>query len=428
LSQADTPYRRYLLTVLAIVYAFQFMDQAVLSLLLQPIKEDLHLSDTQMGFLTGIAFALFYATFGIPIARWADRGNRITIISLAIALWSSMLVFCGMAASFWQLLIARICAAVGESGSSPPAQSLIGEYYSRSERPAAMAYYMMGGNLSVLIGSAVCGWLNVWYGWRVAFFAIAVPGLVIAVVVRLTLHEPRIKRVREQPSEWQPPAGLGYRAVFARLWKQESYRNLLIGYTLIQLISYGIAQWAPTFLMRTHHISTGEVGTWQGVIWGVGGAIGTFGGGYLARRYTTNKERLQLKVMAAAMLAFMPLYLGIYLSPNKYLAFSLMATSALLYCSIFGPLFAMIQEIVAPQMRAMAVAILLLFAQLVGQGLGPMAVGIMSDLLRPEFGDGSLRIALLVWTPGYILAAIHLIRAGKHVESDVAVSRGSVGA
>jgi MFS transporter, Spinster family, sphingosine-1-phosphate transporter len=413
-------YRRYLLALLTVVYAFNFLDRNVLAMVMQAIKLDLDLSDTQLGFMSGIAFALFYATLGIPIARWADRGNRIAIISFTTALWSAMVIFCGMANSFVQMLIARVGVAIGEAGCVPPAQSLIGDYYSRQERPRAMSIYMIGMPLSVVLGFAVAGWINEWYGWRVTFFAVGLPGILLTLVVMLSLHEPRN---RGKTTIAAPSVGKTQEStwlVFSTLWRQPSYRHLLLGYTVVNLFSYGIAQWTPAFLIRTHHIETGELGSWYALIWGVGGAAGTYLGGYWASRHAVSNERLQLRVMAAVLLGFVPLYLGIYLTSSLYTAFALMMLSALIYCSMNGPLFAMLQELVAPRMRATSVAIVLFFSNLIGLGLGPMAVGVMSDVLAPLYGEDSLKVSLLMWTPGYLWAAYHLLRAGKSVQADIA--------
>lgn len=411
-----------MLTILTIVYAFNFMDRNVLAILMQSIKMDLQLTDSQIGVLTGIAFAFFYSTLGIPLARWADFGNRITIISITVALWSVMVIYCGLATTYLQMLLARVGVAVGEAGCVPPAQSLISDYYSRDERPRAMSHYMLGVPLSVIVGLVMGGWINELYGWRMAFFTIGVPGILLAIIVRFSLREPRLNNLLPRTAQREATVPT-YGKVFRTLWRQLAYRHLAIGFTLIYLFSFGISQWTPAFLIRTFHIETGELGLWYAFIWGVGGLVGTYLGGYCAGRYAAKNERLQLRVMAGVLFGFIPLYIGIYLSASIYVAFFLMLIAAFMFTSIFGPIFAMIQGIVAPDMRAMSVAILLLFANLVGMGLGPIAVGVMSDLLKPVFGDDALRFALLMWTPGYLWAIFHLMRAEKYVQAEVAISR-----
>lgn len=416
-----TQYRNWMLTVLAVIYAFNFCDRLIVNLLMEDIKRDMQLSDTQMGLLTGMAFAFFYSTLGIPLARWADRGNRITIISLATALWGVMVMSCGLVGTYLQLLLARIGAAVGEAGCVPPAQSLIADYYERNERARAISLYLLGGQAAVILGSGAAGWLNQHYGWRVAFLVLGAPGLVLALLVRFGLREPRLSAAGPKQLATTKPAG--YMAEFKILWGQPAYRHLTLGYTIITLFGFGIGTWMMAFLIRTYGINTAELGVWNGLIWGVGGMVGTYAGGHLACRYAADNEPLQLKVMAALLAGFIPMYLGIYTAHSMTIVLGLMTVGALFYTAMVGPLFALIQQVVAPNMRAMAIAVTLLLSNLIGMGLGPFAVGAMSDLLAPRLGDESLRIALVVWTPGYLWAAWHLLRARRHVRDDIESAR-----
>lgn len=418
-----TTYRSRMLTILAVVYAFHFIDRNVVTLLIEDIKADMQLSDTQVGLLTGMAFAFFYSILGIPIARWADRGNRITIISLSTALWSAMVLCCGFAVTYLQLLLARVGAAVGEAGCVPPAHSLIADYYDRRERARALSLYMVGGQASIILSSAAAGWLNHFYGWRVAFLVLGAPGLLLALLVRFALHEPRLVAT---PARSKPPiaaAPAGYGPEFRALWRQLAYRHLTAALAIIHLFGFGIGQWVPPFLIRSYGIDTGELGSWYGLIWGVGGALGTFAGGYLVNRYAADKERLQLKIIAGLLGAFIPLYIGIYLVNTLNVVFGLMAVAALLLTAMYGPLFALVQQVVAPNMRALAIAVVLMLANLIGMGLGPVAVGVLSDFLAPRLGDESLRVALVIWTPGYLWAAFHLLRACRYVRDDIESSR-----
>jgi MFS family permease len=419
-SMPPSKYRSRMLTLLAMVYAFHFIDRGILTLLIEDIKRDMQLTDTQVGLLTGMAFALFYSTLGIPIARWADRGNRITIISLATALWSAMVVCCGLAGTYLQLLAARIGAAVGEAGCVPPAQSLIADYYERKERARAMALYMVGGQASIILTSAVAGWLNQLYGWRVAFLVLGAPGLLLALLVRFYLHEPRLSAGAVRPAAAAP---VGYLTEFKILWRQRAFRHLTIGFTLITFFGAGIGQWMPPFLIRTYGINTAELGAWYGLIWGVGGVVGTYAGGHLASRYAADDERLQLKAMAGLLAGFIPLYLGIYLVHNIHVVFGLMTVGALLLTAMVAPLFALLQQVVSANMRAMAIAVALLLSNLIGMGVGPVVVGAISDFLAPRLGDGSLRAALVIWTPGYLWAVAHLLRARRYVCEEIESSR-----
>jgi MFS family permease len=415
-----------------IIQAFNYLDGLALGVVLQNIKVDLSLSDTQLGVLSGIAFALFYSVMGIPIARWADRGNRVTIISLTACVWSVMVALCGLASSFTQLLLIRVGVAVGEAGCIPPAHSLIADYFSRAERPRAVAVYMLGGSLSTLIGYFLAGWLNQFYGWRAMFIMLGLPGLVPALVAWLTLREPRTLTApgdctaavssaqslssRNVGSNADRPS---VREVFATLWANVTFRHLLICFAVMNFFGSGILQWQPAFFVRSFGLQTGELGTWFAVIYGVGGLLGTYWGGELAARFAANKEHLQLRVMSWIYTGFAIISACIYLSPNRYVAFAMVGLAALGGATTNGPLFATIQTLVPPRMRAVSIAVIYLFANLIGAGLGPLLSGALSDMLRPYLGEESLRYALLSLCPGYFWAAGHVWRASTSVASDL---------
>ena len=424
--------KNYLLTVLLVILAFNYVDRFALGLLLQDIKVDLDLSDTQLGFLSGIAFALFYSVMGIPIARWADRGNRVTIIAITTALWSAAVALCGLAGSFLQLLLIRIGVAVGEAGCIPPAHSLIADSFTRAERPRAVARYMLGVPLSYVIGYFLAGWLNQLYGWRMTFILLGLPGLVLAALAWFTLREPRVAKANSAASHFassslssqREPAEVAsaqpsLKEVCVTLWANTTFRHLLFCFSIVSFFGYGILQWKPAFFMRSFGLATGELGTWFAVIYGLGGLLGTYLGGELAARHAAHNERLQLKVMAVANSSFGVLSACIYLSPNQYLAFAFLALATVGGYMVTGPLFATIQTLVPERMRAMSIALIYLFANFVGIGLGPLAAGALSDAFRPFVGEESLRYALLVLCPGYFWSAWHLWRASRTVKRDL---------
>lgn len=422
----STAYKHYLLTLLLVILAFNNVDRLALGLLLQDIKVDLELSDTQLGFLGGIAFALFYSVMGIPIARWADRGNRVTIITLTTAAWSAAVALCGMAATFGHLLLIRIGVAVGEAGCISPAHSLIADYFNRAERPRALAKYMLGYPLSSVIGYFLAGWLSDLYGWRMTFVLLGLPGLVLALLAWFTLREPRRATAGMQPTVPATPAqavpaesSASYREVWRVLWSNATFRHLLLCIAVQYFFGYGVMQWKPAFFIRTYGLETHEVGTWFALIYGASGILGTYVGGELASRYAANDERVQLKMMAAAYSLFGILSACIYLSPNHYAALVFLALATAGGATTAGPLFATIQTLVRPDMRAISIAAVYLFANLIGMGLGPLAAGALSDGLRPWFGDDSLRYALLILCPGYAWCGWHLWRASTTVSGDL---------
>ena len=407
-------YKHYLLALLTVVAAFNYLDRAVLSLLLEPIKEDLELSDSQLGFLTGFAFAVFYAVAGIPIARWADRGNRNTVITATTALWSAMVALCGLVNSYTQLLLVRVGVAVGEAGCVPPAQSLIADYFDRVERPRAMAVYWLCYPISMILGYLGGGWLAESVGWRMTFIVIGVPGVVLAILVKLTLREPRLKQTKifvvEQPS---------FKVVLTTLWQQHSFRQIVTAFCLASFFGIGVVQWLPTFFIRSHGMEIGELGFWFAFAWGLCGMFGTYLGGALATRYAANKEALQMRVLAVLCVLSGSLYVMVYLLPNQYVALAFMSIIAALFAMFNGPVFSMIQSLVNDRMRSVALALTFLFANLIGFGLGPVAVGVLSDLLAPKFGQESLRYALTLFSPGYLWLAYHYWQAGNTIEADI---------
>lgn len=417
-------YKNYLLGVLTVILVFNLLDRVALGLLIQDIKADLDLSDTQIGFLSGIAFALFYSVMGVPIARWADRGNRVTIISLTTALWSVAVAMCGMSTSFMQLLLIRVGVAVGEAGCNPPAFSLIADYFNRAERPRAAAIYGIGAPLSSVVGFFLAGWLNELYGWRMTFVLIGAPGVVLALVAYFTLREPRLARAQsgvvstrqQDPAEAEP----SMREVCVTLWNNVTFRDLLLCLSIMFFFLYGIFVWLPAFFMRSFGLGSGELGTWLALTFGLGGVIGAYCGGALASRYAAGNEQLQLRAMAFTVGGAGVLSVCTYLAPNHYIAFTLVTVSTMALTTVNGPLFATIQTLVPERMRAVAFAFLYLFANLIGMGMGPLAAGALSDVLHDWAGDESLRYALLILGPGYFISAWHAWRASRTVAGDLA--------
>ena len=410
-------YKNYLIVVLLVTLAFNYVDRIALGIVLQDLKSDLHLTDTQLGLLSGIAFAFFYSVMGIPIARWADRGNRVLIISLTTALWSVSVILCGVTNTFLQLLAVRVAVAVGEAGCIPPAHSLIADYFTRSERPRAVARYMLGAPLALLIGYFAAGWLNQLYGWRMTFILLGAPGLILAILSRLTLREPR-KSNRSDTDTVLPAVPV--KEVCRVLWSIRAFRHLLICFSVWYFFGYGLLQWTPAFFVRSHHLVTGELGLWLALIYGAGGAVGTYFGGEWATRFARGNERLQLLVCMGAFSLYGLLFLGVFLPSNKYLSFTALALANVGGSVVAGPLLGTMQTLVPQHMRATSVAMVYLFANLIGMGLGPLAAGSLSDTLRPMFGDESLRYALVILSPGYIWASWHLWLASKTIVADMA--------
>jgi len=416
--------RRYVLAVLTAVYTLNFLDRGLMALLLQPIKEDLHLSDTQLGFLTGIAFAVFYATLGIPVARLSDRRNRVTITAVAIALWGMTVMACLWVRSFPQLVAARVAAAVGEAGCMPPTYSLLGDYFPQpSKRVRAMSLYLLSGPFAVLISFIGGGWINQLYGWRTAFFVMGLPGLLVAVLVKATVKDPRSAGAAVRTGRTDAPK---FALVLRTLWKQRSTRHLGVAIILLFTLGYGLAPWYGAFLMRTHGMTSAELGIWMGLILGVGGIVGIWGGGYLSARWFADDERSQMRLSAMSIIALVPLYLVFLLVPQRSGALAAFVPLVTIFNVFSAPAFSLMQRLVADDMRATTLAVIMFLVNLIGMGVGPQLVGILSDAFMPRFGADSLRYAMLFTSVLALWAAFHFWRVGEAVSQDLALTSPSV--
>jgi MFS family permease len=418
LSQA---YKRYVLGTLTVVYTVNYLDRGLIYLLLQPIKEDLHLSDTELGFVTGIAFGLFYATLGLPIARWADRGNRVTIISIAIALWGGAVMMCLLVTNFIQLLAARVAAAAGEAGCMPPVFSLLPDYFrGPAEGTRAMTIYWLGNPLGVVISYIVGGWINELYGWRVAFAVMGIPALVLAALVKLTIAEPRTQAARPHVQMVNQPLS-GMADVLRTLWSQRASRHLTIAIILSWTYGTGVTPWYAAFLMRSHGMGTAEIGVWFGTICALGATVGTLLGGYVCARWFANNARGQTRLSAFLIASLVPFSVLFLLLSNKHEALIALAVSMVLSNFYVGPTFALMQRLVIDEMRATTLAVVMALANLIGMAIGPQLVGIVSDFLRPVLGSDSLRYAIMTVSFVAFWSAYHFWQVGRTVQQDLVV-------
>ena len=416
-EELTTSYRYYALGILTFVYVFNFIDRQILVILQESIKADLGLSDTQLGFLSGISFAIFYVTVGIPIARWADKGNRRNIVALAIAIWSFMTAISGAAQNFGQLLAARIGVGIGEAGGSPPAHSMISDMFPPKQRATALSVYSMGINFGILIGFVIGGYVNDWLGWRYVFLIVGAPGILMALVVRFTLKEPprgyseKRREVAEAPS---------VKDVFRLLWSRRSFRHMSIAAGLHAFVGYGVGQWIASFYIRTYDLgSTGEIGFWLGIISGTAGALGTFMGGYLTDKLGGRDKRWYIWIPAMATVAAIPFSLTVYLLNNYALSLTIYLIPVFLGAMYLGPTLAMTHGIVGIRMRALASSILFFVLNLIGLGLGPLFTGMLSDAYTPHFGADGLRYALVTVVLVYLWCGYHYMQAAKTIREDL---------
>ena len=417
-ADAATPsksYRRYVLVVLTLVYALNFIDRQILVILQESIKVDMDLSDSQLGLLTGFAFAIFYVSVGIPIARWADIGNRRNIVSLAIAVWSGMTALSGLTQNFWQLLMARIGVGVGEAGGSPPSHSSISDYYPPEQRGSALSFYSTGVYLGILFGFLIGGWINSQFGWRAAFFVVGIPGFLVALLVRLTIREP--VRGGLDGRALEAPATFG--ETLRTLREFGSFRLFAIAAGLNAFSSYGIGNFMPSFLIRSHDFTSMQVGTSLALITGIGGAMGTYFGGVLADRYGANDKRWYLWIAAIPGACSVPLMLSAVFVADPRLTLACLFFATMLGAFYLGPTIAISHNLVSPSMRAMASAILFFILNLIGLGMGPLVVGMISDALAPAYGSESLRYSLGIVSLINLVSATLFILAARKLLSDL---------
>ncbi len=413
--------RYRILLILTVVYALNVLDRYILGVLLPQIKHDLAVNDTYLGVLTGAGFAIFYATLGVPLASVADRTSRKGIIAASLALFSVMTAICGFARTFAQLFVARIGVAVGEAGTSPPSFSIISDYFPQSERSKAMAIFTVGANVGVLAGFTLGGLVATRYGWRTAFFIVGVPGLIMAAVVAGIVREPD----RGQSDRFQagrPVEGrvVGVREALAFLWGQKSFRHLVLGVALTLFVSNGVSAWLPSFLLRSHGVATDKSGIAVGLALGIGGIVGTLaGGGVLVDRMSLRDLRWPVWIVTISMVFTFIGNLLVFIAPTGTLAMAVFIVPAILTTVWQAPTLAMTQGLAPINMRATAGACYVLIANLIGLGLGPLIVGVLSDTYaRLGAGQDSLRWALLSTVPVGLWAGVHFLLAARSLRAD----------
>jgi predicted MFS family arabinose efflux permease len=385
-------YRNYVLVMLTLVYVFNFIDRQLLVILQESIKKELHLSDTQLGLLSGFTFAIFYVTLGIPIARFADKGNRRNIVTLSLGLWSVMTAFSGLARNFIQLLLARIGVGVGEAGGSPPAHAMISDYFPPEKRSTALSVYSTGIYFGVLIGFIMGGYLNQHLGWRTAFIAVGIPGIIFSLLFFATVKEPSKGATDVNPSHAAPT----FLHVLRLLASSPTFVSLSMATALLVFCIYGLMNWAPSFLARLHGMKTAQIGVVLGLILGFGGAIGSFAGGFLTDRFGATDKRWYLKIPAYAILVSIPFEAGAIFLHNTTGSIICIGCVATLHSMYLGPSISVAHSLVPASMRALTSAVLFLVLNLIGLGFGPLVVGKLSDWLAPSYGTASLRWALSI--------------------------------
>jgi predicted MFS family arabinose efflux permease len=408
-------YTGYVVALLTVVNTFNYMDRMALSVLLPQIKADLRLADSELGLLTGLAFFVFYALCGVPIARWADRGSRRNLIALTLTLWSVMTAIVGASRSFLHLFLARVGVGVGEAGGLPAAQSLLCDYVPPERRAGAYAVHSFGLYAGMMVGMTAAGILGEHIGWRWTFLALGAPGLALALIVQLTLREPQ-RGTFDTP---QDRNAISLTEALAFLWSCNTYRWLVLFLTLNGFVVYGLNQWWPSLYLRSFGLAIADVGLYLGLAIGVGSGLGLLTGGALTQRMPGYRAATPLVTGAVLFACSVPLALTSLLVHSARLSLLLVFASFFLWCIPGGAIVASLYSVVPPGMRATAGSVSTLFSSVLGFGLGPFCVGSLSDLFGPILGAESLRYALML--PVAVLPAIALVlyAASRALPSDV---------
>jgi MFS family permease len=416
-ARVSSAYSYYVLGLLFVVYVFNFIDRQVLAILLEAVKRDLGASDTAMGFLSGFAFAVFYTFAGIPIARLADRGSRRTIIAVGLGVWSAMTAASGLARSFTQLALARVGVGIGEAAGSPPAHSLLSDYFPPERRATALSIYATGVYVGAMLAYLGGGWIVTHFDWRTAFFAVGLPGIPLAFLVRFTVRELPRGHAEGRPVEADNvPLGEVVRFLATR----RSYLFILAGAASAALSGYGILAWGPAFLGRVHGMSSVTIGTWLGLAIGIGGSVGATLGGRLADRLGRRDQRWGMWLSAVFNVAALPFAAGFLMLDRVELAFACFVPFYMLASMYVGPMLSMTQALVKLRMRATASAILLFVLNLVGLGAGPLLVGVLNDLLAPRLGAEAIRYSLLCVALSGVPAGVFFLLASRTLREDLA--------
>lgn len=417
--EISNAYRSYVIAVIWLVMLLRFVDLQIIAVLLESIRAEFRVSDTQLGLLSGFAFALFYGTLGIPIAWLADRYNRRNIIAAAVGLWSAMTAVCGLAQSFLALLLARVGVGVGEAGGAPPSYSLISDYVRPEKRGTVFALLNSSVPVGLFIGFLVGGWVNEYHGWRAAFMVVGLPGIAMALLVRFTLREPPRGHSEQRTAGAPSPLSETLRY----LWSVRAYRHLVLATSIFTLGAYGTGIWVPSFFVRVHGMNGGEVATWLAFIYGSGGALGVVLGGVLADRLAAARgdRRWYVWLPAIASVSIMPFSFLVYLWPDAYQAMLLQLGTTTLMYSWMGPAYGTVQSLAGVERRAMAAAINMLVVNLISLGLGPLIVGVASDYFNAHFGTESLRYSILTLAVvAFTWAGVHFHLAARTLREDLA--------
>ena len=421
-------HRTYALILLMLVYACNFIDRRIMGVLATPIKQAFNFSDAEIGMLTGFFFAIVYTLIGVPIARIADATNRKTTLTISLVIWSAFTALSGLAWSKTAMIGARMAVGVGEAGGSPPAHAIISDFYEPVKRGRALAIYSSGIYIGTLLANVGGGWISDNFQWQTAFFAVGIPGVILALLVQFTLREPmKGLSATKSVDVAQTQQKFTFLQSFAYLWKLKSFRYFSIATGAGTFVTYGLNDWMVSYMERTHHLTRTEIGVTFGLVAGIFGAIGTISGGFIADQLGKKDRRWFLWVPMWGKLLGGPIFLLGMFMPDPHLALACYGAGLILAAAYLGPSLAVTHSLVPPGMRAMSSAVLYVFLNILGIGLGPMLVGMWSDLINDAsacvLSDHAVQLAQACPKADDMLAAIRKAPGMLQVMQDAGLTK-----
>jgi predicted MFS family arabinose efflux permease len=407
----------YALFVLAAIYIFNYIDRLLMAILIEPVKAEFGISDTGIGLLSGVTFAVFYTLFGFPLGRLSDRIGRKPVIALSCIAWSLMTIFCGFASSFLMLVVARIGVAIGEAGGTAPSMAMVSDLYPPERRSTALSVLMLGSSLGAVFGLGLGGWIAQHYGWRFAFVVIGAPGILLGLLLMLTVRAPKPSQLVASPTVGRED----WRSTMALLFKTPSFLWIVLTGGSAAIAGYAIGTWSPSFLIRSHGLSLQDAGLLVGVVGGTGAAIGTLTCGILSDRLARRDVGWQIGVPLLGTLISIPFALAYFLWPTG-IAFhigTIPVPQAFIFYSVFAffgtwwatPCLGAISHLFPATRLAQATAIFVMSMTLLGVGIGPLLIGMLSDYFTPTLGAEALRYALAASVSLLVLASVFLCLA-----------------
>ena len=404
------------LALLLLAYIFNFLDRQILGILAQPIKTDLHLSDTQFGAIGGLAFALLYSVLGIPLAYLADKTSRSGVVAASLALWSGFTALCGTAHGYGQLFLYRLGVGIGEAGGVAPSYALIADYFPPERRARALAIFSLGVPIGLSGGTMVGAYIAHAINWRAAFLTMGVAGIILAPILRFAVRDlPRDRSAAQAPLT----------SVFPMIARKPAFWLLAFASSASSLCGYGLALWTPSVLIRSFGLDLVSTANFLASLIFIGGCAGVFAGGWLADRLGAMDKGWYAKLPAIAWLITAPTFAAGLMAPNLWLAWPLLLIPNALNILWLGPVTTAVQHLVPQPMRATASASFLLINNLVGLGVGPLLMGWLSETLKATYGVDSLRNAAVACTSFYLLAALLMLIAIKHLRAGWVEDRNS---